>query len=81
MHQKESEGLSDYFDENQDLENLEISAEEEKESESSSLSNDDAPIVKFINRIIVQAIKKGSQISILSLLSVNIGSAIVRMDY
>jgi type IV pilus assembly protein PilB len=61
LHQKESQGLSDYFEESQDLEGLEFSAEEEeKETETSSgVSSDDAPVVKFVNRILIDAIKRG----------------------
>jgi len=60
LHQKESQGLSDYFEESQDLEGLEFSAdEEEKEADTTSTSNDDAPVVKFVNRILIDAIKKG----------------------
>lgn len=60
LHQKESQGLSDYFEESQDIEGLEFSAEEEdKENETAGISSEDAPVVKFVNRIIVDAIKKG----------------------
>lgn len=60
LHQKENEGLSDYFEGSQDLEGLEFSLdEEEKESDATGISNDDAPVVKFVNRILVDAIKKG----------------------
>ncbi len=60
LHQKESQGLSDYFDESQGLEELEFSAdEEEKDTDSSALSSEDAPVVKFVNRILIDAIKKG----------------------
>lgn len=61
LHQKESQGLSDYFEESQDLEGLEFSADEdEKEADAqSTISNDDAPVVKFVNRILIDAIKKG----------------------
>ena len=60
LHQKENQGLSDYFEESQDIEGLEISAEDEdKETEASSSASDDAPIVKFVNRILVDAIKRG----------------------
>lgn len=59
VQDKESQGLTDYMDEsNIDLEALEITAEEE-EQEFSSTSNDDAPIVKFVNKILLEAIKKG----------------------
>ena len=60
LHQKESQGLSDYFEESQEVDSLEFSAEdEEPESNVSAISNDDAPVVKFVNRILVEAIKKG----------------------
>ena len=60
LHQKENQGLSDYFEESQDIEGIEFSAEEDdKDSEAASISNEDAPVVKFVNRIIVDAIKKG----------------------
>ena len=60
IHQKESQGLSDYFEESQDLDELEFSAdEEEKDTDTSAISSEDAPVVKFVNRILVDAIKKG----------------------
>lgn len=60
LHQKESQGLSDYFEESQDLDELEFSADEdEKDIETSAISSDDAPVVKFVNRILIDAIKKG----------------------
>jgi type IV pilus assembly protein PilB len=59
-HQKENQGLSDYFEESQEFEGLEFSTEEdEKESEQAHAANEDAPIVKFVNRILIDAIKKG----------------------
>jgi len=62
LHQKESQGLSDYFEESQDIEGIEFSADEEedgKESEATGVSSEDAPVVKFVNRILIDAIKKG----------------------
>ncbi len=62
LHQKESQGLSDYFEESQDIEGLEFSGDEEEEKEteaSTAISSDDAPVVKFVNRILIDAIKKG----------------------
>jgi type IV pilus assembly protein PilB len=62
LHQKESQGLSDYFEESQDIEGLEFSGDEEEEKEtetSTAISNDDAPVVKFVNRILIDAIKRG----------------------
>jgi type IV pilus assembly protein PilB len=61
LNEKESQGLADYFEENKDIDELEISAEdEEKDADASSLSREDAPVVKFVNRILVEAIKKGA---------------------
>ncbi len=58
---KESQGLSDYVDDSNDLEGLEISAEdEEQDSDASSSVTDDAPIVKFVNKILLDAIKQGA---------------------
>ena len=61
LHQQESQGLSDYFEESQDIEGLEFSGDEEedKDSDTPGLSSDDAPVVKFVNRILIDAIKKG----------------------
>lgn len=59
LHQKETQGLEGYFDDSQDLESLEISSEEdEKDEDVTGLSSEDAPIVKFVNRILVDAIKQ-----------------------
>lgn len=61
ISEQESEGLASYFDETQDVDSLEFSTEEDEEEEDiSSLSNEDAPIVKFVNRILVEAIKQGA---------------------
>lgn len=61
LHQKENQGLSDYFEESMDMDELEFSADdEEKESDITAVTNDDAPVVKFVNRILVDAIKKGA---------------------
>ena len=58
---KESQGLSDYVDDSNDLEGLEISADdEEHEVDSTTSVTDDAPIVKFVNKILLEAIKQGA---------------------
>lgn len=58
---KESQGLSEYVDDSNDLEGLEISADdEEHDGEISSSVTDDAPIVKFVNKILLEAIKQGA---------------------
>lgn len=60
LHKKEDQGLEGYFEDSQDVDELEISSEDdESEDAITSLSREDAPIVKFVNRILVEAIKKG----------------------
>lgn len=59
IHDKESQGLTEYGDESGDLEGFEISAEEEDQEAPTSISNEDAPVVKFVNKILIEAIKKG----------------------
>ncbi|MCP0913283.1 MULTISPECIES: type IV-A pilus assembly ATPase PilB [Legionella] len=61
LHEKESQGLAHYFEESQEIDGVEFSTDdEEKEAETLGLSSEDAPIVKFVNRIVVEAIKKGA---------------------
>jgi type IV pilus assembly protein PilB len=57
---KESQGLSEYVDDSNDLEGLEISADDEQENESTHSVTEDAPIVKFVNKILLEAIKIGT---------------------
>jgi type IV pilus assembly protein PilB len=58
---KESQGLTEYVDDSSDLEGLEISADdEEHEADVTSSVTDDAPIVKFVNKILLEAIKQGA---------------------
>jgi type IV pilus assembly protein PilB len=60
LNKREDIGLENYYDDSQDISDFEISSEdEEKEEDATSLSREDAPIVKFVNRILVEAIKKG----------------------
>ncbi len=59
-NEKENEGFSNYFDESQTIDDLEISAEEDdQDTDASRLAKEDAPIVKFVNKILLDAIKKG----------------------
>ncbi len=57
--EKESQGLSDYVDESSDFDGLEISSEEdeEHEMEEAASATEDAPVVKFVNKILIDAIK------------------------
>jgi len=58
---KESQGLSEYVDDSGDLEGLEISADDEDpDADNVSSVTDDAPIVKFVNKILLEAIKQGA---------------------
>lgn len=58
---KESQGLSEYVDDSSDLEGLEISADDEdNDSDNIASVTDDAPIVKFVNKILLEAIKQGA---------------------
>lgn len=61
LHKDEDQGLESYYDDSQDIADFEISSQDEdkEDEDATSLSNEDAPIVKFVNRIIVEAIKKG----------------------
>ncbi len=61
LHKDEDQALEGYYDDSQDIAEFEISSQDEvkDDDDSTSLSNEDAPIVKFVNRIIVEAIKKG----------------------
>lgn len=61
LNAKESQGLSDYVEDTSlDLEGLEISSEEEdQEMDSEASASDDAPVVKFVNKILLEAIKTG----------------------
>ena len=49
--------MSDILDE--DLENLEISSGDEDEGDAQDSDVDDAPIVRFVNKILLDSIKKG----------------------
>lgn len=58
---KESQGLSEYVEDSGDLEDLEISADdEEHEVDTATSVTEDAPIVKFVNKILLEAIKQGA---------------------
>ena len=59
LNAKENEALGDYLDDSSDLDNLEISSEEEIE-EDDGQSNDDAPIVRFVHKMLLDAFKKGA---------------------
>ncbi len=53
------EGSLDDLDLDDDLENLEIADEDDKQDDGSQSDIDDAPVVKYINKILLDAINKG----------------------
>lgn len=59
-----SDAMDDAFDEDDEgLENLDVGAAEETDAETSTnvdASSDDAPVVKFVNKVLVDAIRKGA---------------------
>lgn len=60
LYTKKSPSLANYGDDANDLEGLEISTDdEEHDMQLASSVTDDAPIVKFVNKILLEAIKKG----------------------
>lgn len=59
LNANENSNLSDYVDDSVDLDGLEISTDdEESENDSASSASEDAPIVKFVNKILLDAIKR-----------------------
>ncbi|WP_131783007.1 type IV-A pilus assembly ATPase PilB [Legionella gresilensis] len=58
LYEKESEGLASYGASDDGYEGIEINSGEE-EPEENTLKQEDAPIVRFVNKIIIEAIKKG----------------------
>lgn len=58
---KEHEGLSEYVDGASDLDDgMFVSDEDDSETANASSPTDDAPIVKFVNKILLDAIKQGT---------------------
>ena len=58
IEEKENENLGDFDD--ADLENLDLDAVEDEKEEDEGAGTDDAPIVRFVNKILLDAIKKGA---------------------
>ncbi|WP_367607190.1 type IV-A pilus assembly ATPase PilB [Legionella sp. W05-934-2] len=60
LSKKDKQGLDDYVDDGiTDLESLEITSDEDADGDPADLAKDDAPIVKFVNKILIDAIKSG----------------------
>lgn len=58
LHEKESEGLANYGETDDGYEGIEIASEEEQDIDA--VRQEDAPIVRFVNKVILEAIKKGA---------------------
>ena len=52
--------MSSFDDDDFDLENLEISGGEEEIDEATSADVDDAPVVRFVNKVMLDSIKRGA---------------------
>ena len=62
-----SQAFNDLSDEDDDLSNLEFdSGEEKKEENDAAAGADEAPVVRFVNKVLVDAIRKGARTSISS---------------
>ncbi len=59
LDQKDSESLDSDFDD-ADLDNLDIETVEDTKDDGVDTVGDDAPIVRFVNKILLDAIKKGA---------------------
>lgn len=60
LTEKENQGLSEYVNDTTDLDVLIISEEDEHETNVAQSITDDAPIVKFVHKILLDAIKQGA---------------------
>lgn len=58
LDEKESGGLAEFDDD--DLDNLDIQGGEDEAKDDADAGGDDAPIVRFINKLLIDAIKKGA---------------------
>ncbi len=58
LEEQESQNLAEFDD--ADLENLDVDAGETAKEEDEGAGGDDAPIVRFVNKILLDAIKKGA---------------------
>ncbi len=59
LEAKDSASLDSDFDD-ADLDNLDIETVEDQADENVDISGDDAPIVRFVNKLLLDAIKKGA---------------------
>lgn len=60
LNNRESAALGEYLEDGQEFEGLEISAQDEEQSLEQAESTDDAPIVRFVHKILLDAIKRGA---------------------
>lgn len=59
LTEKESAALGDFLDDSS-LDDLDISSDGEGEEEEDGMHADDAPIVRFVNKVLLDAIKQGA---------------------
>ncbi len=61
FNEPESDSLGDFLEDSSDLDSLEISSTEEEEAEEQDTGGaDDAPVVRFVHKILIDAIKRGA---------------------
>jgi type IV pilus assembly protein PilB len=60
LNDKENAALGDYLEDSNELDGLEISSDDDELEEDSGQSSDDAPIVRFVHKILLDAVKQGS---------------------
>lgn len=61
FNEPEADSLGDFLDDGSDLDSLEISSNEEEEQDEPDTSGaDDAPVVRFVHKLLIDAIKRGA---------------------
>lgn len=60
LSKKANEALGDYLEDSSDLDSLEISSDDDLDEGDDEQSKDDAPIVRFVHKILLDAVKKGA---------------------
>ncbi len=60
LNKKANEELGDYLDDSSDLDSLEISSDDDLDEKEDDGGKDDAPIVRFVHKILLDAVKRGA---------------------
>ncbi|WP_144393680.1 type IV-A pilus assembly ATPase PilB [Pleionea sediminis] len=58
LDEQESQNLAEFDD--ADLDNLDVDSGDQQQTDDDKVDSDDAPIVRFVNKILLDAIKKGA---------------------